>query len=151
MLTYEDMVQLFPSKKKFVDPSIHFHTVSAFSHYSQPKGIFIPLYHDSGELQEAIANGAIGTLWECDNALPSYMPNHFFVFYVNDLWKGLKNMLEKYHEIIMSNDQGNYTRFLLENESNLNKMNQPSDIPSLIKMVKKMQMELNNGGRDLNC
>ena len=32
--------------------------------YSQPKGIFIPLYHDSGELQEAIANGAIGTLWD---------------------------------------------------------------------------------------
>ena len=65
--------------------------------YSQPKGIFIPLYHDSGELKEAIANGAIAALWEDDKALPNYMPNHFSVFYANDLWKGLKNMLEKYH------------------------------------------------------
>ena len=58
MLTYEDVVQLFPNKKRFIDPSIHFHTVSAYARYSHAKGIFIPLYHDSGELQEAIANGA---------------------------------------------------------------------------------------------
>ena len=148
MLTYEDVVQLFPNKKRFIDPSIHFHTVSAYARYSQAKGIFIPLYHDSGELQEAIANGAIGTLWEYDKALPDYMPNHFFVFYANDLWKGLKNMIEKYQEIVMSNDKGNYTQFLLENESNLNNITQPSDLSSLIKKVDKMKMEYNNGGRD---
>ena len=36
-----------------------------------------------------------------DKALPNYMPNHFLVFYTNDLWKGLEEYVKKYHEIIM--------------------------------------------------
>ena len=81
MLTYEDLVNLFPNKKRFNDPS---HSLS-YSYplllsYSQPKGIFIPLYHDSGELQEAIANGAIGTLWEYDKAFQIICPIIFLFF-----------------------------------------------------------------------
>jgi hypothetical protein len=57
-------------------------------------------------------------------------------------------MLEKYEEIVMSNDTGNYTQFLLENEFNLNNITQPSDLSSLIKKVDKMKMKYNNGGRD---
>jgi hypothetical protein len=151
MLTYEDMVQLFPSNKKLIHPAIQFHTVSTFACFPQGKGLFIPLHHDSGELEEAISNGAIGMLWEKNKALPHYMPNHFFVFYSNDLWKGLENMLDKYHENVISNGEENYTQFVLENNTKINKIKQPSDITSLIERVEKMQMELNNEGRDQNC
>ena len=75
---------------------LHFHTVICIMlSYSQAKGIFIPLYHDSGELQEAIANGAIGDIMGV--MIKHYQiicPISFLCFYANDLWKGLKNMLE---------------------------------------------------------
>ena len=70
----------FQIKKDSLIHAIHFHTVSAYARYSQPKGIFIPLYHDSGELQEAIANGAIGTLWEYDKAFQIICPIIFLFF-----------------------------------------------------------------------
>ena len=33
---------------------------------AQPRGLFIPLNDDSGELLDAIANGAIAAIWERD-------------------------------------------------------------------------------------
>ena len=43
MLTYEDLAQLFPNKKRIIDPSIHFHTVSAYAQLFSTEGNFYSL------------------------------------------------------------------------------------------------------------
>ncbi|WP_338469910.1 hypothetical protein R4Z10_13970 [Niallia sp. XMNu-256] len=147
MLTYDDLSQIFPKKVKFVNPSMKFLTVSAFAHYPQQKGIFIPLYRHSGELKEAIKNGAIGTLWESDSPLPPYTPNHFIVFYTKDIWKDLRIMLEKYEKKLLNNDDGWYTQFLLE-DSHLHENNQTIDITRIIETLNTNESEEKSGGRD---
>lgn len=147
MLTYADLVGLFPSRERFIDQSIKFHTVSAFANETQPKGIFIPLYQHSSELKEAIAKGAIGTLWESGKPLPDYTPNHFIVFYTNDLWKGLKLMLEKYSVKLNSHDIREYTQFKWKNETQMFADCQIVDM-NVIKMIEKIEEQINNGERD---
>ena len=102
----------------------HFHTVTAFSQVLQPKGIFIPLYKDSGELNEAIENGAIAAIWDEEKTLPSYTPSYFPVFLTNDLWKGLEDMLNQLSEKISSSEiiESDQTTFCLFHKNSLNKI-----------------------------
>ncbi len=147
MLTYDDMAQIFPTKERFADPSVMFHTVSTFAHYPQQKGIFIPLYRQSGELKEAIKSGALGTLWELDAPMPKYTPNHFIVFYTKDIWKGLRIMLEKYQEKLQNKNEGPYTQFVLE-DSGLHETAQTFDITRVMQRFNIIEAELKNRGWD---
>ena len=89
-----ELANLFPNRKGINDSVLHFHTVTAFLSYSQPKGIFIPLYMIQVNYKKQSQMVQLPTLWEYDKALPNYIPNHFSVFLANDLWKGLEDMLE---------------------------------------------------------
>lgn len=94
----DDLVHLFPNRKGTYDPALKFYTISAYANSPQPKGIFIPLYNTSGELLKAIENGAVAALWNTEIPIPPYTPNQFIIFYTDDLWKGLKNMVELYRK-----------------------------------------------------
>lgn len=99
-LTYGDLARLFPKGKGIQVEELFFHTVATISEIPQHKGVFIPCEENSGELLTAISNGAIAALWDEKVVVPKYTPNHFPLFFTNDLLKGLMDMMEIYLENI---------------------------------------------------
>lgn len=97
-LTYGDLAKLFPKVKGIQVKELFFHTVATIADIPQYKGIYIPCEENSGELQIAISNGAIAALWDINMPIPKYTPNHFPLFFTNDLLKGLMDMMEIYIE-----------------------------------------------------
>ncbi|WP_071395430.1 hypothetical protein [Bacillus tuaregi] len=134
-LIYSDLVQLFPNYRGVSDLSLSFLTVTSFAHLAQPKGIFIPLFKTSGELKEAINNGAIAVLWDEEVPLPAYTPNQFLVFYCKDLLKGLKEMIEYYQKKLESEQKSmKQTKFHLLPELSLNVKQDTYDVAVMGKL-----------------
>ncbi|WP_394232613.1 hypothetical protein [Niallia oryzisoli] len=146
-LLYRDMVQLFPNNKGMSDPSLQFLTVTSFAQSAQPKGIFIPLYKDSGELKEAIDHGAIAVLWDELVPLPAYTPNHFLIFYCTDLLKGLKKMTELYckKQLEMDEEQMGQTKFHFLPETSLNRTNSTYDLAVMVNEVEQLMKDSHDG------
>ncbi|MGP7817604.1 hypothetical protein [Niallia sp. 01092] len=144
-LSYKFITQAIPNAKGFGDDNIIFQTVSFYAGVKQPKGLFVPLFgKESGELDEAIANGAIGTIWEKEKPIPAYTPNHFPIFYTNDLKKGLKKMIEIYeHQLVKGS---NTTKFIYQQETSLNKEKETYDIAVIAEIVKSLLAKDKKGG-----
>lgn len=121
-ISFRDVATLFPNNRGVNDPSLCFESLAISSKIQQPKGLFIPLTPESGELQEAIANGAIAALWDKQVTLPLYTPNQFPIFFTNDLRKGLERMMNMYDEkqVEQNKIQSNKTKFLFFSDSLLN-------------------------------
>ena len=148
-LTYNELANLFPNRKGINDSVLHFHTVTAFSQVLQPKGIFIPVYRDSGELNEAIENGAIAAIWDEEKALPSYTPSYFPVFLTNDLWKGLEDMLNQLSKKISSSEiiESDQTTFCLFHKNSLNIIRNTYDIAEVVKEFTILNKQTKREGR----
>ena len=147
-LTYNELANLFPNRRGINDSVLHFHTVTAFSQVLQPKGIFIPLYRDSGELNEAIENGAIAAIWDEEKTLPSYTPSYFPVFLTNDLWKGLEDMLNQLSKKIASSEiiESDQTTFCLFHKNSLNRIKNTYDIAEMVKEFTLLNKQINGKG-----
>lgn len=118
LITYEDLSKIFSTTIGVKGHNLEFQSVSISATVNQPKGLFIPLWSTSGDLQTAIANGAIAALWKKGEEVPKYRPNHFPVFLVDDLWNGLKDILIQYNKNINMEDNltKNKTHFLFLDE-----------------------------------
>lgn len=149
-LLYSDLIPLFSKRLGIEEPTIKFNTISAFGNISQPKGIFIPLYDNTKELGKAIENGAIAAIWKEDIPVPDFAPNHFIIFYTNDLWKGLKSMLETYQrklEQSKSNEQNEKANIYFIDKSSLNEKENTYDIQDLENKLMQLISERNEEGR----
>ena len=127
-LSYNLVQQAIPEAKGFSKDDLLFETLSLVADCHQPKSLFVPIYtHDSStELNTAIANGAIGAIWEKGKKLPSYTPNHFPVFYTNDLKEGIQKMIAIYEKQL--NAKANRTKFIFSEELSLNSIIETYDI-----------------------
>ncbi|HYK73814.1 MAG TPA: hypothetical protein VEV44_11950 [Pseudoneobacillus sp.] len=116
-IAYSDLVRFFP-KSQGIRDEIQFYTVSTDASLLQPKGLFIPLFNDSGELKEAIQNGAIGAVWDEKRPLPSYVPTQFPILFSNNVKDSLKTIIESYLEQINGDniDIMNMTKYLFIEE-----------------------------------
>lgn len=126
-LTYGDLAKLFPKTSGIKDNELYFHTVAASSAILQPKGIYLPI-EESANLKGAIGNGAVAALWIEKDQVPAYTPNHFPIFYTNDLTKGLKDIMELYLEKISEAQMINTTKFLFLDEKSLKENEATYDI-----------------------
>jgi UDP-N-acetylmuramyl pentapeptide synthase len=138
-LTLGDLANLFPKTTGMKD-EFQFCTVSTDSTLSQPRGLFIPLFKDSGELKDAIQNGAIGAIWDEQEELPLYIPNHFPIFYTNNLVEALEQIMKAYVDKLNgeTNEIMNMTKFLFIEEKLLNNAIPSYDIP-VSKFVNKKE------------
>ncbi|MFD2443425.1 hypothetical protein ACFSO7_05435 [Bacillus sp. CGMCC 1.16607] len=136
-LAYSDLVKLYPNTKGIKD-EFEFMTVSTDSTFHQQKGLFIPLYEDSGELKEAIQNGAVGAILEEQMEIPKYLPNQFPVFLTNNLNDALKQILSTYLEKLNGENTNmmNMTKFLFDEERRLNECLSSYDKP-VLKFISK--------------
>lgn len=149
-LTYNELAHLFPKRKGINDSVLQFHTVTAFSQVLQPKGIFIPLYSDSGELNEAIENGAIAAIWDEKKILPSYTPSYFPVFLTNDLWKGLEDMLNQLSKKLSLSEEieSDQTTFCLLHKNSLNRVRNTYDIAGIVRELTLLNNQSHLEGRE---
>ncbi|MBS4189127.1 hypothetical protein KHA94_02705 [Bacillus sp. FJAT-49705] len=146
-LTYGDLANLFPKNKGIQDDELFFHTVTTISNVPQYKGIFIPFEENSGELKTAIENGAIAALWKEGDEIPQYTPNHFPIFFTNDILKGLKDMMELYIEKINQTEikRKEVTNFLFSRELLLNKNKTTYDNAEIADKISKLLEQLRQG------
>jgi len=139
-LTLKDLAGLFRDKKGIQDDML-FYTVSDQATATQPKGLFVPTTEDSGELLEAIANGAIAAIWEYEKKLPRYVPSQFPIFFTNNQAESLRDILTLYTEKLNGETSKDMeiTNFQLSRKTLLNKNYQTYDIAgSLDKLVNKL-------------
>ena len=135
-LSYKDLAGIFPETRGVQD-EMQFLNVTDYSKIPQAKGIFIPLSSISGELDEAIENGAIAAVWDKQSPLPRYTPNHFPLFLTDDLQEGTKKLLEYYVEKIDGETDMDMaiTNFYFLTETLLNKNQQTYDIAGILKKL----------------
>lgn len=95
-LTYDDLAGIFPKSSGIRDYSLSFRTVSFLAETLQPKGLYIPMLDQVEDLQTAIANGAVAAIWLEGREIPTYTPNHFPIFYTDNLIEGIKKILYQY-------------------------------------------------------
>ncbi|GIN61429.1 hypothetical protein J27TS8_14220 [Robertmurraya siralis] len=95
-LTYEDLSTIFSDIMGTKEFDLDYQTVSLKADLYQPKGLYIPVDSTSCDLQQAIANGAVGVVWEKGRAIPKYTPNHFPVFYTDDPARAVKEVFLAY-------------------------------------------------------
>ncbi|MCD4838433.1 hypothetical protein LRS37_05990 [Neobacillus sedimentimangrovi] len=140
LLAYNDLANIV-SKKQGVQGDFFFKTVTDMANVYQPKGLFIPINEESGELAEAITHGAIATIWDSERKLPSYTPNHFPVFFTNNLADTIARLLQCYIEKLNgeTNKQMEITNFNFSNKKLLNKNNETYDIAVMLNKIKELQ------------
>jgi UDP-N-acetylmuramyl pentapeptide synthase len=128
-LALKDLARLFTDKRGTQD-EILFYTVSDLAALEQSKGLFVPINKESGELLEAISNGAVAAIWEKDVKLPHYLPNQFPIFLTDDPAAALRDIINHYIEKIdgETNKHMEKTIFKISNKKLLNKNNQTYDI-----------------------
>ena len=135
-LALKDLASLFTDIKGIQDDMM-FYTVTDQANTVQPKGLFVPINEESGELLDAIANGAIAAIWDYEKKLPRYTPTYFPVFFTNDKAEAIKNMLKLYSEKLNgeTNKHMEITNFNFLNKKLLNKNNQTYDIAVILEML----------------
>lgn len=103
-ISYEDLSKIFTTAIGIKEHNLEFQTVSILAQEYQPRGLYIPLGSTYGDLQIAIANGAIGALWKKGDGVPKYTPNHFPIFFVDDYLDAIEEILIQYKKNINMED-----------------------------------------------
>lgn len=136
-LAFDDLVTLF-SDYKGVRTADHLYlTVTDNSAQMQPRGLFIPLNDDAGELLDAIANGAIAAIWDRTKPVPRYTPNHFPIFFSDNPINAIREIVSFYIEKIDGDtaEKMNVTKFVFLNKKLLKENKETYDIAVMLEKV----------------
>lgn len=149
MLKYEDVLCLFPRTSGMKDDKILFLTVSSFANVAQPKGLYIPLFENSGSLQEAIGNGAIAAVWPETEPVPQYTPNQFPLFYAKDLLKGLEELMTNYfNDLSQLEEISETTNFIFQHNQLLIEKEASYDIAVMAERINRFKARQNKAGEE---
>ncbi|MGG3466574.1 hypothetical protein ABES02_03365 [Neobacillus pocheonensis] len=147
-LALDDIASLF-SEHQGIQDNLIFYTVTDVASVIQPRGLFVPIDADAGELSEAIANGAIAAIWDREKKLPHYTPNHFPVFFTSNKDEAIEKLLKLYLEKKNGETEKTMekTNFKFTNKKLLNKNEETYDIAVMLKMLTHEQ-ETDSEGRE---
>jgi hypothetical protein len=149
-LAFEDLSALFMEKMGVKEADHKYYTVCDKADTAQPRGLFIPLHEDSGELLDAIANGAIAVIWDHNKELPHYTPNHFPVFFTNDSLNAVGIILQTYIEKLDGEriEKMNKTNFMFFNKKLLKENNETYDIAVMLEKLSAVTVNNDMGRRE---
>lgn len=147
-LAFKDLVHLFQNYKGVQEADHLYYTVSDNAKISQPRGLFIPINEQSGELLDAIANGAIAAIWDSKKPVPHYTPNHFPVFFTDEPVNALRNILTFYFEKLDGEiaEKMKMTKFVLLNKKLLKENKQTYDIAVMIDKISAIKADYKTEG-----
>jgi UDP-N-acetylmuramyl pentapeptide synthase len=140
-LAFNDLVTLFPNFKGVREAEHKYNTVTDHASTVQTRGLFIPLNDNSGELLDAIANGAIAAVWDKEKPVPRYTPNHFPVFFTDNPVKGVLDLLRFYYEKLDGDnvDQMDITKFIFLDKKRLKESKETYDIAVMLEKIAKIE------------
>ncbi|MEH7177274.1 hypothetical protein [Neobacillus vireti] len=147
-LMFNDLVALL-SDFKGVREADHFYmTVTDSAAEDQPRGLFIPLSDDSGELLDAITNGAVAAIWDKEKPVPRYTPNHFPIFFTETPLNAAGELLRFYFKKIDGDKvkDMNVTKFVFLNKKLLKENKETYDIAVMLENL-SMKNTNNNDER----
>jgi UDP-N-acetylmuramyl pentapeptide synthase len=132
-LALKDFQELFQETRGAKD-NLLVYSISDQSRHLQPKGVFVPINEESGELLEAIANGAIAAIWDRGKEIPPYTPSQFPLFLTSDLAESVRCLLQFYIEKLdgETDKKMEITKFDFLNKKLLNKNNETYDIAGML-------------------
>ncbi|WP_080846540.1 hypothetical protein [Cytobacillus gottheilii] len=112
-LTYRDIAELFPKRRGIANEDLSFYHVTCSPDFPQPKGLYISTSLSAEGLKTALENGAIAAVWDESADVPKFTPNHFPLFFSNNVLKGLLDMMKLYEQKTknMGSSSGNWTNF----------------------------------------
>ncbi|MCA1062279.1 hypothetical protein QTG56_18650 [Rossellomorea sp. AcN35-11] len=119
MLFYEDVKKLFPDTTGIHLPGVSFLIVSNSTSMGMKKGLYVP-FSDEINLFKSIEKGAIASLWPKDTPVPSFVPNHFPLFMVEDVYDAYTDLLEDYKQNYNQEKWEIMTKFICTNSSEKN-------------------------------
>jgi UDP-N-acetylmuramyl pentapeptide synthase len=136
-LAFDELVRLFSDKRGIKEADHFYITVTDSAKAMQTRGLFIPLNEDSGELLEAIANGAIAVIWDKKKQLPKYTPNHFPIFFTDSPIDAVRGILKFYIEKMDGDIAGkmNMTKFVFFNKKLLKENKETYDIAVMLEKI----------------
>lgn len=139
-LAFNDLVKLFSEIRGIKEAEHLYITVTDDANAMQTRGLFIPLSEDSGELLEAIANGAIAAIWDKKKQLPKYTPNHFPIFFTDNPIEAFRELLRFYIEKIDGDktEKMNMTNFVFLNKKLLKENKETYDIAVMLEKISKL-------------
>ena len=135
-LALNELKELFQDTRGAQD-NLLFYTVADHSNCLQQRGIFLPLNGESGELAEAIANGAIAAIWDKGKSVPHYTPTHFPLFFTDDPAIAASSLLQFYIKKLDGevDKKMKMTKFNFLNKKLLNKNNETYDIAVMLEKL----------------
>ncbi|WP_139125048.1 Mur ligase family protein, partial [Bacillus solimangrovi] len=90
-----------------IDEGICIHEVYIDSRQTVNKGLFVPIIGDRFDghefLMDAIEHGAIAAIWDKQKEVPSFVPNDFPLFMVDNTIEGLQTIAKQYLQLIQPN------------------------------------------------
>ncbi|WP_171050829.1 hypothetical protein [Bacillus sp. BHET2] len=116
MLFYDEVKKLFPDTKGILLPGFTFLVVSNSTRMGMEKGLYVP-FGDEINLFKSIENGAIASFWPKSELIPSFVPNHFPLFMVEDVYTAYVNLQEQYKQNHNQEKWEIMTKFIFSNES----------------------------------
>ncbi|MGM0750335.1 MAG: hypothetical protein ACQET6_00325 [Bacillota bacterium] len=119
MLFYDDVKKLFPETSGILLPGFTFLVVSNSTSMGMEKGLYVP-FGDELDLFESIEKGAIASLWPKNKEVPSFVPNHFPLFIVEDVYKAYIDLLQNYKQNYNQEKWEIMTKFIFNNEPEQN-------------------------------
>ncbi|WP_052504419.1 hypothetical protein [Rossellomorea aquimaris] len=119
MLFYDDVKKLFPETSGILLPGFTFLVVSNSTSMGMEKGLYVP-FGDEIDLFESIEKGAIASLWPKNKEVPSFVPNHFPLFIVEDVYKAYIDLLQNYKQNYNQEKWEIMTKFIFNNEPEQN-------------------------------
>lgn len=136
-LAFNDLVTLFSDYKGVKDADHLYFTVTDSANIEQKRGLFIPLNDVSGELLEAIANGAIAAIWDKKKQVPRYTPNHFPIFLTDKPIEGVRDLVRLYLEKIDGDktEKMDMTKFVFLNKKLLKENKETYDIAVMLEKL----------------
>lgn len=139
-LAFNDLVKLFSDIRGIKEADHFYVTVTDDAKVMQSRGLFITLNDDSGELLEAIANGAIAAIWDKNKQLPKYTPNHFPIFFTDNPTQAVRELLRFYIENMdgEKTKKMNMTKFEFLNKKLLKENKETYDIAVMLEKISKM-------------
>lgn len=136
-LAFNDLVTIFSDFKGIKEAGHLYFTVTDNAAIEQKRGLFIPLNDASGELLEAIANGAIAAIWDKKKQVPRYTPNHFPIFFTDKPIEGVRDLLRIYLEKIDGDktEKMDMTKFVFLNKELLKENKETYDIAVMLEKL----------------
>ncbi|PFA68956.1 hypothetical protein CN378_05595 [Bacillus sp. AFS015802] len=116
MLSYDDVKELFPETRGIHLPGFTFLVVSNSTRMGMEKGLYVP-FGDEVNLFRSIEIGAIASLWPKGRPIPSFVPNHFPLFMVEDVYQAYLDLQENYKQNYNQEKWEIMTKFIFSNES----------------------------------